>query len=53
MKHIKPISADVKELDWGLNTGLGGIVVIIQAIITVLNSIAQLKGTHNSESTNS
>ncbi len=49
MRHIKPISADVKALDWGLNSGLGSITVIIQAIIALLNAIGLLKGT-NTES---
>lgn len=51
MKHVKPISAQSKELDWGLNTGLGSITVIIQAIIALINAIGQIKGT-NTESTN-
>ncbi|MGC9054205.1 MAG: hypothetical protein ACP5KS_10005 [Candidatus Hydrogenedens sp.] len=51
MKHIKPISARTKALDWGLNSGLGGIMVIIQAIISLLNAIGSIKGT-GSETTN-
>lgn len=50
MRHIKPISADVKALDWGLNSGLSGITVIIQSIVALLNAIGLLKGT-NPEST--
>jgi len=52
MKHIKPISATTKALDWGLNTGLGGIMVIIQAIVALLNAIGVIKGT-GSEQTSS
>ncbi len=45
MKHIKPVSAKTKALDWGLNSGLGGIAVIIQALVTLLTAIGSIKGT--------
>jgi hypothetical protein len=45
MKHVKPISGSVKDLDWGLDSGLSGITVIIQAIVSLLNAIGLLKGT--------
>jgi len=52
MRHIKPISATTKDLDWGLNTGLSGITTIIQAIVALLNAIGLIKGT-GSEQTSS
>ena len=48
MKHVKPISGNVKELDWGLDSGFGGITTLIQAIISLLNAIGLIKGTTGS-----
>jgi uncharacterized membrane protein len=45
MKHIRPISGTIKALDWGLNSNLGGITAIIQAIISLLNAIGLIKDT--------
>jgi len=45
MKHVKPISGSVKDLDWGLDSGLSGLTVIIQAIVSLLNAIGLPKGT--------
>lgn len=45
MKHIRLISAQIKELDWGLNSGLAGFNNLINALISLLNAIGLLKGT--------
>ncbi|HOV32497.1 MAG TPA: hypothetical protein PLX23_03940 [Candidatus Hydrogenedens sp.] len=50
MKHVKPISGTVKDLDWGLDSGTSGIIILIQAVVSLLNAIGLLKGT--TESTN-
>ncbi len=43
MKHIKLLTANSKELDWGLNTGANAIVGFIQAIITFITAIFSIK----------
>ncbi|HOK09503.1 MAG TPA: hypothetical protein PLT82_08785 [Candidatus Hydrogenedens sp.] len=44
MKHTKALSFPRRGLDWGLTPGIGGIVMIIQAIVSLLTAIGAVKG---------
>lgn len=49
MKHIKPLTANSKALDWGLNTGVGAITALIQALISFITSLLNLKNPSTSQ----
>lgn len=43
MKHIKLITAEIKALDWGLNSGGTVIVTLIQAIVSFITALMNIK----------